>query len=115
MNQLSDEQQQAQLHGWTQKLTSLYISQDMSEVDYMQLKERDPKLELQVLPEDAHAEKDTPWLFVVAGKKFVKPSLLPFDGSRHIRPGRPITRDLCQDRINLYSKDDGKITKIAFF
>ncbi|KAJ2663240.1 hypothetical protein IW148_002573 [Coemansia sp. RSA 1199] len=115
MNQLSDEQQQERLNDWTQKLTGMYIAQDMPEADYMRVKERDQKLELETLPEDARAVEDTPWLFVVAGKKFVKPSLLPFDGSRHIRPGRPITRDLRQDRINLYSEDDGKITKIAFF
>ncbi|KAJ2838291.1 hypothetical protein J3B01_001521 [Coemansia erecta] len=115
MNQLSDEQQQERLDDWTQKLTGLYIAQDMPQVDYMRVKERDPKLELVTLPEDAQAVEGTPWLFVVDGNKYVKPSLLPFDGFRHIRPGRPITRDLRRDRINLYSEDDGQITKIAFF
>ncbi|KAJ2358926.1 hypothetical protein IWW50_005268 [Coemansia erecta] len=114
--QLSDEEKQQRLDTWKAKLTGTYIAKEVSDSEYEQMKTRDPKLELSSVPDGAQAvAKDTPWLYEVGDKQMVRLSMLPFDAYRHIRPGKPITRDLRENRINLYSEDDGKITDIRFF
>ncbi|KAJ2350911.1 hypothetical protein H4S02_013710 [Coemansia sp. RSA 2611] len=111
---MSQDAQKALQKDWAAKLLGRYIAKE-GDADE-RLAARDPKLQLTALPEDTQpVGEEVPWLFESDGKMLVKLSKLDVDAYRHIRPGRPITRDLRPGRLNVCSDDDGKITKVGFY
>ncbi|KAJ2454079.1 hypothetical protein EV183_001802 [Coemansia sp. RSA 2336] len=112
IHQPSQEQMEARLAEWKGKLEGKYVAEEKPLDE--QMRERFPSLNLQTLPEDAKpVSDDDKWHYKVGDKDVVKPSEIEYE-VRHLWPGRPATRDLRFDRMNLHTDNDGKIARVTF-
>ncbi|KAJ1874215.1 hypothetical protein LPJ55_001702 [Coemansia sp. RSA 990] len=108
----SQEQMEARLAEWKSKLEGKYVALE-TPLDE-QLRERFPSLNLQTLPEDAKpVSYDDKWHYKINEVDLVKPSEIKYE-VRHLWPGRPATRDLRFDRMNLHTDNEGKIDRVTF-